>query len=256
MLRHEPSTLELNGPRARRKVIRSHETLEPGSAVRLRAESFADHFTQARLFFMSQTEPEQNHIVSALIFELGKVETLAIRERVARANRVNVDVASPNASRPGLGSSKGPFAAAAAAMPTKKNVKPSPPLSLLAKAPSTLAGRVVGCLVTDGADAELVAGLRQAVEKAGAKLKLIAPKAGGASLAKGKKAAADFALNAGPSIFFDAVVLLTSEAGATALLGEAAAIDFIRDAFGHLKVIGYAGSASALFAKAGIDLDA
>ena len=55
---------------------------EEGSKLRIRAESFADHYTQARLFFRSQTEVEQNHIVAALIFELSKVETLAIRERV------------------------------------------------------------------------------------------------------------------------------------------------------------------------------
>jgi catalase len=96
----------------------------------------------------------------------------------------------------------------------------------------------------------------QSLEKAGAKLKIISPKAGGAGLAKGKKLAADFALNAGPSIFFDAVVLLVSEAGATALLAEAVAIDVIRDAFGHLKVIGYSSAAIPLLDKAQIDLDA
>ena len=109
--------------------------------------------------------------------------------------------------------------------------------------------------MTDGADSAIVAALRQTVEAAGAKLKIVAPKASGAALAKGKKQAADFALNAGPSVFFDAVVLAVSDAGAEQLLNEAAAIDFIRDAFGHLKVIGYTDAAGALLSKAGIALD-
>jgi catalase len=251
---YEPSTLEPNGAReAPERGFRTHQRSVTGAPVRLRAESFADHFTQARLFFMSQTEPERNHIVAALIFELGKVETFAIRERMV-SQLVNVDESLAERVATGLGLATVP-AAAPAAMPTKKNVKPSPALSLIAKAPSTLAGRTVGCLVTDGADSAVVAALRQAVEAAGAKLKVIAPKASGATLAKGKKLTADLALNAGPSLFFDTVVLALSDAGAEQLLNEAAAIDFIRDAFGHLKVIGYTNEAGALLAKAGIELD-
>ena len=116
---YEPSTLEPNGARENpERGFRTHERSISGSAVRLRAESFADHFTQARLFFMSQTEPEQNHIVSALIFELGKVETVAIRERMV-SQLVNVDASLAERVATGLGLANVP-AAAPAAMPTKK----------------------------------------------------------------------------------------------------------------------------------------
>jgi catalase len=114
---------------------------------------------------------------------------------------------------------------------------------------------MVGCLVTDDSDAALVASLRAAVEAAGAKFVVIAPKAGGASLGRGKKLAADFALNAAPSVFFEAVLLAPSEAGVTALATEGAALDVLRDAFGHLKVIGYAGPAIPLLQVAGLDLE-
>ena len=50
--------------------------------IRARSASFFDHFSQATLFFNSQSEPEKNHIIRALRFELGKVETPAIRERM------------------------------------------------------------------------------------------------------------------------------------------------------------------------------
>ena len=54
----------------------------PGSKVRERSKSFFDHFSQAALFWRSQSEPEQEHLVQALQFELGKVENLPIRERM------------------------------------------------------------------------------------------------------------------------------------------------------------------------------
>jgi catalase len=139
-------------------------------------------------------------------------------------------------------------------MAPKKVAEPSPALSLIAKARPTLETRVVGCLVTDGADAGLVDQLRKAVEAEGARFKIVAPKASGVSLASGKKLAADFAIAGGPSVFFDAVVLAVSTKGAAELTRESAAVDFVRDAFGHLKVIGYTAAARPLLAKAGIEV--
>ena len=250
---YEPSSLEPNGPReSAAQGFRSFARPISGTAERARSPSFADHFSQARLFFLSQTEPEQNHIVAALVFELGKVETVAIRERVL-SQLVNVDADLALRVSRGLGLDKAPPAAPAAA-PTKKNVKPSPPLSLIAKAKSTLEGRQIGCLVSDGIDGGLIDSLREAVEGAKAKLVIIAPKVGGVTLARGKKLTADHALNGAPSVLFDAVVLALSEAGAVQLSQEAAAVDFVRDAFGHLKVVGHTAASGVLLAKAGIDV--
>ena len=85
---------------------------------------------------------------------------------------------------------------------------------------------------------------------------IVAPKAGGVKTASGKKLPADHALSSAPSIFFDAVALLPSEEGAAMLMKEAAAIDWLRDAFGHLKVIGYVAPAVPIFEKAAVARDA
>jgi catalase len=247
---YEPSTLDPAGPREVESGFRTHARAVAGPAVRERSASFADHFTQARLFFQSQTEPEQNHIVAALIFELGKVQTPAIRERMV-SQLVNVDTALAKRVAEGLGLPAVP-PAAPTTVPAKKN-KPSPALSLVGKAPATLVGRVVGCLVTDGTDAAFVDRLRKSVEAAGAELALIGPKAAGVALGGGKRASIDFAIPGGPSIFFDAVVLAPSSSGVAALVKESAAVDFVRDAYGHLKVIGHLPAAASLLKAAGVD---
>jgi catalase len=129
-------------------------------------------------------------------------------------------------------------------------------LSLIKKAKPTLMGRKVAALVTDGVDDELLRSLRSAVEKEGAVLAVIAPKIGGVTTARGKKLPADQALSGAPSVFFDAVALLPSEEGAALLAKEAAAVDWLRDAFGHLKVIGHVEAAMPVFEKAAVPADA
>jgi catalase len=98
--------------------------------------------------------------------------------------------------------------------------------------------------------------LRKAVEKEGAVLAIVAPKIGGVTTAKGAKLPADQSLSGAPSVMFDAVALLLSEEGAAKLAMEAAAIDWLRDAFGHLKVIGHVADAAPVFEKAAVAPDA
>jgi catalase len=136
------------------------------------------------------------------------------------------------------------------------DMKPSPALSIVLKAPNTLEGRKVGVLVTDGSDPAFVAALRTAVEKAGARLQVVAPKIGGAVGRGGKRIEADLQLAGGPSIFFDAVVVAASADGAAFLADETAAISWLRDASSHLKVIGIVPAAAPLLERAGIEPDA
>ncbi len=222
-----------------------------GPAVRLRAESFADHYSQAGQFYRSQTEPEQNHIAMALVFELSKVETAYIRERIVGHLR-HVDARLAQRVANGLGLDALPDAPPAA-MPPRQDLPPSPALSIIAKSPETIEGRMVGCLITDGVDPALIAQVKKAVTAEGAKLKLIAPKVGGAKAADGSKIAADFQLAGGPSVLFDAVVLLGSDAGVAELLKEQVAVAFVHDAWQHLKVIGFSAPAEKLLAAAGIE---
>ena len=225
-----------------------------GGKLRVRAELFADHYTQARLFFRSQTEVEQDHIVAALIFELSKVQTQPIRARLV-SHLLNIDAGLGQRVAEGLG-----LEGIAPAKPALEphDTEPSDALSIVKKAKPILKGRTVGLLVSDGADAGLVAALQKAIAGAGAKAKIVAEKIGGAELSDGKILPADQRIDGGPSSLFDAVAILASEEGAARLAGMSAAQDFVRDAFSHLKTIAFTDNLEGLFTKAGLareDLD-
>lgn len=126
---------------------------------------------------------------------------------------------------------------------------PSPALSLLGTFQPTLSGRRLGVLVTDGVDGDLLRGLRAAATAAGASVALVAPRIGGVEAADGAHLDVQHALSGAPSVLFDAVVVAASASGAAAL--PAGAVDWVRDAWRHLKVIGYVGAAAPLLARAG-----
>ncbi len=223
---------------------------EQGQKVRLRPESFADHYSQARQFYISQTGAEQRHIASALTFELSKVEIPAIRERMV-SHLLNIDetLATTVAQKLGIQQMPKP---ADAAVPTRHDLEPSPALSIVERGPKRFEGRKLGILVTDGVDAKLLKGLMDAVVKEKAVVELIAPKVGGVTASDGKFIEAKHMIDGGPSVLFDAVALLTSTAAIEDLVKEAAARDFVADAFQHCKFIGYDQSAMPLLEKAGI----
>jgi catalase len=244
------------GPReSPRKGFRSHPSEDSGPKLRIRAESFADHYSQARQFYISQTEVEQGHIAAALTFELSKVETLAIRARVV-SHLLNIEEGLAQKVAKGLRLKELPKPADAA-RPTRRDLKESPALSIILNGPESFGGRRVGALVTDGADIGLIKALKSALEKEGAMLKLVAPMIGGIEASDGSWIEADEKIDGGPSVVFDAVVLLLSEKGAALLAREPTARDFVADAFAHLKFIGYTDAAVPLLKKAGVfeDLD-
>ena len=163
--------------------FRSFADAEAGQKVRLRAESFADHYSQARQFFLSQKAPEQRHIAMALTFELSKVERPVIRERmVAHLRNIDEELAVTVAGKLGID----PLPKAAdAAMPTRTDLEPSPALSIIENGPESFAGRKVGVLIADGVDAALLKRLQDAVKKEGATMEVVAPKVGGAKASDG-----------------------------------------------------------------------
>jgi catalase len=223
---------------------------EQGIKARLRPESFADHYSQARQFYVSQTPPEQRHIASALTFELSKVETPAIRERMV-SHLLNIDETLANTVAQKLGFQTMPKAADAT-MPTRQDLEPSPALSIVENGPKRFEGRKLGILITDGVDAKLLNGLTGAISREKAVFELIAPKVGGVTASDGKWIEAHHMIDGGPSVLFDAVVILTSSDAIDDLVKEAAARDFVADAFQHCKFIGYDQSALPLLEKAGI----
>jgi catalase len=248
---YEPSALDEDGPRETATGYRSAPVREAGDKLRVRPESFADHFSQARQFYMSQTKWEQDHIVAAITFELSKVETKAVRLRVL-AQLANIDTSLASRIAEGIGMAEKVTPAPAAVKP-RHDLPESPALSIIKMAQPTLQGRMIGCLVSEGADAAVVKALRTAVQKAGGVMKLVAPKVGGVKGSDGKLIEADFQLAGGPSVLFDAVALVVAEAGVPALVKEAAARQFIADAFAHLKVIGHTEAAAPLLQAAAVD---
>ncbi len=254
---YEPNSLaevgEAGGPREDRVGgFRSFAAPIEGTKVRLRAQSFADHYSHARLFYRSQSKVEQSHIVSAVVFELSKVTLEHVRLRVL-ANLINVDQSLADRVANGLNIEL-PTKTGAAVVPV--DMKVSPKLGLIGKYAPTLKGRCVAILVTDGADGTVITALKKAIEGAGATAKIIAPRIGGVTVKDGSRLKADGQLAGSPSVLFDAVALVVSANGCTELLAEAAAVNFVRDAFGHLKCIGFTEEAKPLLDKADVEADA
>ncbi|MEP7301842.1 MAG: catalase [Caldimonas sp.] len=250
---YEPSSLAADSPRESPALgFRSAALAENGERGRIRSETFADHYSQARMFFRSQSAPEQAHLASALVFELSKVEAAHIREAMV-GHLVHIDRGLARRVADGLGmvALPKPPAAAAAVL----DMAESPALQIIGKMRDTLEGRAVGILIADGSDGTRIAALKKAAIDAGASVKIIAPKVGGATLADGTRLAADGQLAGTPSVLFDAVAVILCDAGAAALAREGAAIDFVRDAFGHLKAIAIDHGGQALLQKAGVEPD-
>jgi catalase len=225
-----------------------------GPKQRVRSESFADHYSQARQFFVSQAPIEQKHIGDAIVFELSKVERPDIRSRVV-SHLLNIDKGLAGTVADGLGLAMPD--PAQAARPTIMDLPPSDALSIVKNGPDSFEGRKLGILLTDGADAAIFNALVKAVAKEGAVYEVVAPKIGGVTLSDGTAVAAKQKIDGGPSVLFDAVAVVASEDGAALLAIDAAAKDFVTDAFAHCKYIGLTGQAKTLFEKAGIadDLD-
>jgi len=251
---YEPNSFDGGVPRENpTRGFVSHPEVLDATKQRKRAETFADHYSQARMFFHSMTKPEQTHIVSAFAFELAKVETKAIRLRML-GHLANIDASLHDQVAAALGMPEKADAIKPAVAP--RDLAPSPALSIIGKAPATLAGRKIGVLITDGFDAALLAALRRSAKAEKAALAVVAPKVGGATDSEGALVEADFPLSAAPSIFFDAAVILASEAGANDLATQAAAVDWVSNAFAHLKVIGHTAEAQPLLDRAGVKPDA
>jgi catalase len=247
---YEPSSLDPASPRAVADGFRTFaQPADDGAKGRVRAASFADHYTQARLFFRSQTLIEQSHMVGALVFELSKVATSEIRSRIVGHLR-NVDESL--AQRVGVGLGMAEFPPPAQTRVAAQQMQPSRPLSIVANMKPTLEGRCIGVLVDDGSDAKQVKRIVDAARRAKAAVKIVAPKIGGATLSDGSQLPADGQLAGTPSIVFDAVAIIVNNSAAARLVKEAAACDFVRHAFGHLKAIAFSEDAKALLEACGI----
>ncbi len=249
---YEPNSLDSEAPREDRKggFTSFPAPADDGVKGRVRPELFADHFTQARLFYKSMTDFEQRHIVGGFAFELGKCKSLAVRQRMlGNLKHVDAEFAENVAEALGM---PGQAAKTKAAKPTK-DMKPSPALSQYTKAPESVAGKKFAILVTEGVNDKWLNALMKSAKAEKATVAIIAPVAGGVTSKGGKAIEPDDFLAGAPSCLFDAVIVAPSAEGVDLLAKTAAAVDWIRDAFAHLKVIGYVPEALPLFELAHVD---
>ncbi len=218
--------------------------------VRGKAERFADHYTQATLFWNSQTDVEKQHIINAFRFELSKVQVPAVRERMV-SGLMNVAKELAEAVARGLGMSGMPQP-----MPKvlQKKVRPevteSKALSLFARRGTVgIQARRIAILVADGVNGEAARAVADRITAEGAVAVFVAPTLGAVEVGKGKAIQADASLEVAPSVVFDAVVI--GDAG-SALSADGRAVEFIKDQYRHCKAILALGSGRELIAKAGI----
>ncbi|MDB5967517.1 MAG: Catalase [Polaromonas sp.] len=226
---------------------------EEQAKVRGKPEKFADHYTQATLFYESQTPAEQAHIAAAFRFELSKVTVPAIRQRVVALLR-NASEALAQQVGQGLGMAQLPEPLPRAlANPAAPEVTRSPPLSLMARpGDGTIHGRKVALLVAPGVAGESIATLQAALVAQGAVPRLVAPHIGPVLTAEGDMLDADASLENEPGFLFDALVLPDGEEAVAALAKDGHTMEFLKDQYRHCKSILVLGASSALLEKAGI----
>lgn len=246
-----------------------HTYEEPVSAakVRARSPSFHDHFSQATLFYNSQSEAEKRHMAEALCFELGKVDVPAIRERMlVIITHVHKDLATtvaqglglPLPAKPGL-----PVNHSFGADTDPKSVQPkkvkisvdrSEPLSMENTVKNTIKSRKVAALIADGFDLQHLNAMKKILAEQGAHLKTVAPRLGPIISSNEKTIEAEFSLLTAASVLFDAVYVPGGAMSVETLMVKGDAIHFVAEAFKHCKAI--AGTAEgAIFVSEILDIN-
>jgi len=219
--------------------------------VRGKPELFADHYSQARLFWQSQTPVEKQHIIAAFRFELTRVQILAIRKRVLSL-LVNVDSVLATSVASGLGLDLPPAAPIASSLPMPV-YEPSTALSLLSRPGSTgIRTRRVAILVGHNVNATSVSAIYADLLSEGAVPRLVGSQLGKVSTSEGKTLDVEISLEAGPSVLYDAVVIADGKSTVQDLWRDAHAVDFIRQQYRHCKPILVVGAGVDLFTKADV----
>jgi catalase len=236
---YEPNSLAPDAPReSTERGFTTSARPVTGTTVRVRSESFADHYSQARLFYRSITPQEQRHLADALTFELSKVETEAIRLRML-GHLLLIDQSLADQVIGALGAEGRAEKITPAKTPVE--LEQSPALRLYGKYKPTLAGRKVGMLLGAGFDPGLKKELEAQIRNEGAKAAIVTAKIQGELDSSGQLHPADMALRTSPSVLFDAVVILAGTEGDKKLAGDPNALAFLMDAKRHCKAIGFSG---------------
>ena len=250
---YEPNTLGGGCPfqaKAKEGGFTSFPERIDGHKIRTRSNSFLDHFSQAKLFFNSQSDAEKNHLIDALCFELGKVETVAIRERMLRLLAcVDMAIAAPVAVYLGLDipAEAGEllnhsFPADAdpltyQPLPVKKSADKSAALSMANTNKTSIVTRKIAMLVADGVDENSVLTMKSALEAGGAVVELVAPKLSAVKSENDTEFPIMKSFLTTASVLYDAVYVPGGTNSVATLSAEPDAIHFLNEAFKHCKPI-------------------
>ena len=228
------------------------QTLRQEDKVRGKPEKFADHYTQATLFFNSQSELEKAHIVRAFRFELTRVQTAAIRERVV-SMLANVSAELAQAVAEGLGIEVPSAMPTVLTKVTKPEVKVSGALSLLARpGDGSVKTRRVAILVAKGVEGASLMALHTTLSGAGAVPRFVGARLGRVATAEGDPIDVEITMEAAPSVLFDAMVLPDGADAIAALAADGHTLEFLKDQYRHCKPILIIGDSATLLDKAGI----
>jgi len=258
---YQPNSLAQGCPFQGGKMPDGFETYAEridGKKIRERSESFRDHFSQATLFYNSMSPPEQDHIVKALQFELGKVTTMHVRERVVDL-LTNVDVTLAQRVAAGIGvpcdaTTRGNSAAMKRleqgwdqfgvtdrpGKPRTSSIDRSAALSMDTTIKDTVKSRKIAILASNGVDGKQLDGMKAALLEAGAVTELVSPLPL-VTTSDGSQMPADKTLLTTGSVIYDAVYVPGGKDSAAALVADGDAIHFINEAFKHCKAIAATG---------------
>jgi catalase len=219
--------------------------------VRGKPEKFADHYSQATLFWNSQAPYEKAHIIRGFRFELTKVQVPAIRARTVSMLR-NVSDELAQAVADGLGMSL-PRPMPRVIKPPRAEITTSPALSLTHRpGDGSIRGRKVAMLTAPGVDADSVTRTQAALSKAGAVVRLLAARLGSVDAADGETVEPDATFETMPSVLFDAVVVPDGDGAADQLTSLGHVREFLKDQFRHGKAILMLGAGERVVADAGV----
>ncbi len=228
--------------------------------IRARSRSFFDHFSQAILFYNSQSNSEKQHIKDALSFELSMVKSSVVRERMVK-NLTNIDLNLSQyvADKLGLPKPTKVEVYENGALPADANPKEyasvykgttltqSVALSMQHSKKDTIKSRQIAVFIADGFDDKSLVKFEKTMSEAGAKICTIAPKLGKIKSIKGKDIVSDKTFFNSASVLFDAVYIVGGEQCINKLCNEMDAIHFVNEAFKHCKVIGGDSDAEKFF---------
>lgn len=218
--------------------------------VRARSKSFLDHFSQARLFFNSQSEPEKNHLIEAFSFELGKVQSVEVRKRMLGIlSMVDKGLASEVAFALRLSIPQDPELPMNRSVPAdadpadydpivvEGSITMSPALSMANSPKDSIKSRKIAFLAADGVDGASLMTVKTALEGAGAMVEIIAPRLNFILSETSEEIPVNHSFLTAASVLYDAVYVPGGTNSVATVEAEANAVHFLNEAFKHCKAI-------------------